>query len=339
MTLEKIAREVGVDVSLVSRVLNGDPGARISAEKRAKIVAVAKKGNYQPNRMARSLRTHRTRILAMLSPDIINPFYAHLFRSVERTASAAGYDVILCNTEESTARFRHIVETLAQGHVDGLLIATAQETDPAIEWLRERKLPYVLLNRSRKAQNDPWVGSDDFQTGWLGGNHLGKLGHRRIAFLTSAPTHNMLAREAGFRAALAELGIEIVDELVIGDLPNRQSAKTIAESLLALPPRRRPTAFFVPHTQLADGVVAGIHKAGLRIPADISVVGSSASVTPDITSIWLPIEEIGRVGTEYLLQMLRMSMGAADTPARRVELPVTVVDCGSTRAIPKGGAS
>ncbi len=128
----------------------------------------------------------------MLNPDIINPFYAHLFRSVERTASAAGYDVILCNTEESSARFRHIVETLAEGHVDGLLIATAQETDPAIEWLRERKLPYVLLNRSRKAQSDPWVGSNDIQTGWLGGNHLARLGHRRIALLTGPPTHNML---------------------------------------------------------------------------------------------------------------------------------------------------
>ena len=141
LTLDKIAREVGVDVSLVSRVLNGDPSARISAEKRAKIVAIAAENNYSPNRMARSLRTRRTRILAMLNPDIINPFYAYLFRSVERTASAAGYDVILCNTDESSARFRHIVETLAEGHVDGLLIATAQETDPAIEWLRERKLP------------------------------------------------------------------------------------------------------------------------------------------------------------------------------------------------------
>jgi LacI family transcriptional regulator len=333
LTLDKIAREVGVDVSLVSRVLNGDPSARISAEKRAKIVAIAAENNYSPNRMARSLRTRRTRILAMLNPDIINPFYAYLFRSVERTASAAGYDVILCNTDESSARFRHIVETLAEGHVDGLLIATAQETDPAIEWLRERKLPYVLLNRSRKGQSDPWVGSNDFQTGWLGGNHLGKLGHRRIALLTGPPTHNMLARETGFRAALKELGIKPADELMIGNLPNRQSAKTIVESVMALPKTRRPTAFFTPHTQLSDGMLAGLHKAGLRIPADISAVGCSASVTPDITSVWLPIEEIGRVGTEYLLQKLRTADAARDGAMPRIELPVALVDWGSTRAI------
>jgi LacI family transcriptional regulator len=266
----------------------------------------------------------------MLNPDITNPFYAHLFRSVERTASAAGYDVILCNTEESSARFRHIVETLAEGHVDGLLIATAQQTDPAIEWLRERKLPYILLNRSRKAVSDPWVGSNDYQTGWLGGNHLGGLGHRRIALLTSAATHNMLGRVAGFRAALAELKIDVVEDLVFSDLPTRQSAKTCVESLLALAPRRRPTAIFVPHTQLSEGVVAGIHRAGLRIPADISVVGCSASVTPDITSVWLPIEEIGRVGTEYLLQRLRTTGPVAEAAIPRIELPVALVDWGST---------
>ena len=143
----------------------------------------------------------------------------------------------------------------------------------------------------------------------------------------------MLAREQGFRAALKEQGIKPADELMIGDLPNRQSAKTIVESLMALPKTRRPTAFFAPHTQLSDGMLAGLHRAGLRIPADISVVGCSASVTPDITSVWLPIEEIGRVGTEYLLQKLRTADAARDGAVPRVELPVTLVDWGSTRAI------
>jgi DNA-binding LacI/PurR family transcriptional regulator len=143
----------------------------------------------------------------------------------------------------------------------------------------------------------------------------------------------MLAREAGFRAALKEQGIRPIEELIVGDLPNRQSAKTIVESLMALPKGRRPTAFFAPHTQLSDGMLAGIHKAGLRIPADVSVVGCSASVTPDITSVWLPIEEIGRVGTEYLLQKLRIADAARDGTVLRVELPVALVEWGSTRAI------
>ncbi len=336
LTLEKIAREVGVDTSLVSRVLNGDPKARISAEKRASILAIAREHHYQPNRMARSLRMQQTRILAMLNPDITNPFYAHLFRSVERTASAAGYDVILCNTDESSSRFRQIVETLTEGHVDGLLIATAQEHDMAIEWLRERNFPYLLLNRCRQADVDPWVGSDDYQTGWLGGNHLAALGHQRIALLTSPTTHNMRQREIGFRASLAELNCPIREELIFSNIAGRQGAKTCVEALLALPEDRRPTAIFVPHTLLTDGAVAALFASGLRVPQDISIVGCSATISPDITSVWVPIEEIGRVGTEYLLQRLRSGEHNAPPPLPRIEFPVALVQWGTT-APTKGG--
>ena len=202
MTLESIARRVGVDVSLVSRVLRGDPQARISDEKRKKILSIARSTNYRPNRMARSLRTRRMNILAMLTPDITNPFHSFLFRAVERTASAQGYDVILCNTDDSAERFKDVVTTLSEGHVDGLLIATARHSDPTIDWLRKQGLPFVLINRRRDGNADPWIGPDDFRTGWLGGDHLARLGHRRIAFLMgSSKIGNMGLREAGYRAA------------------------------------------------------------------------------------------------------------------------------------------
>ena len=167
---------VEVDVSLVSRVLRGDPKARISDEKREKILSIARSTNYRPNRMARSLRTRRMKILAMLTPDITNPFHSFLFRAVERTASAEGYDVILCNTDDSAARFK-------EGRHDPFGRAcrwasdrAAQHTDPTIDRLRKQGLPFVLINRRRDGNADPWIGPDDFRTGWLGGHHLAKLG-------------------------------------------------------------------------------------------------------------------------------------------------------------------
>src|SRR5690606_3709127 len=109
VTLETIARRVGVDVSLVSRVLRGDPRARISSEKRKQILSIARSSDYLPNRMARSLRTRRMNVLAMLTPDITNPFHSYLYRAVERTASAAGYDLMLCNTDDNAERFKAVV--------------------------------------------------------------------------------------------------------------------------------------------------------------------------------------------------------------------------------------
>ena len=330
VTLEFIARKVGVDVSLVSRVLRGDPKARISDEKRKKILSIARSTNYRPNRMARSLRTRRMKILAMLTPDITNPFHSFLFRAVERTASAEGYDVILCNTDDSAERFKEIVTTLSEGHVDGLLIATAQHKDQTIDWLRKQGLPFVLINRRRDGNADPWIGPDDFRTGWLGGHHLAKLGHRRIAFLMGgSKIGNMGVREAGYRAALEGLGYSVAEDLIFRDLTDRHSGYECAQAVLALPEKKRPTALFAVHSVPLDGARLAIQRAGLKVPDDLSLVGYSASPNPDLTSVCLPVEEMARAATAYLLERLS-GQGERDESVFNTTLPVELVDRGTT---------
>jgi len=328
ITLQAIARRVGVDVSLVSRVLRGDPKARVSEAKRAKILSIARNNDYRPNRVARSLRTRRTQILAMLAPDITNPFHSYLFREVERTASAAGYDVILCNTDDSASRFKKVVTALAEGHVDGLLIATAQHEDPAIAWLRARDLPYVLINR-RADDHDPWIGPDDFETGFIGARHLASLGHRRIAFLLGrSEIGNMRLREAGFRAALAEAGVPVPEDLICRGLTDRQSGYDCARALLEQPPSRRPTALFTVNSVPLDGVMSAITRVGLAIPDDFSLVGYGVSETTELTSVCIPAAEMAREATLYLLRRLD-GMGT-ETPFFQT-LPVTLVDRGTTQ--------
>jgi len=336
VTLETIARQVGVDVSLVSRVLRGDPRARISDEKRGLILSIAESSNYLPNRIARSLRSRRTNILAMLTPDITNPFHSFLFRAVERTASAAGYDVILCDTDDNPDRFKRVVTTLAEGHVDGLLIATAQRDDPALDWLRERGMPYVLLNRRRHGSADPWIGPDDFNTGWLGGHHLAQLGHRRIAFLAGRRViSNMGLREAGYRAALKEAGCPVPEDLVFRDLTDRGSGYACVEAMLARPQAERPTAIFSVHSVPLEGAMAAIQRAGLKVPADLSLVGYSASPSPELTSVCLPTDDMARLATERLIESLSGAAHKRDETVMNVTLPVRLVDRGSTQAVNK----
>ena len=330
VTLGTLARQLGVDPSLVSRVLSGDPKARVSEAKRAQIVALAAASGYRPNRMARSLRTRRTRILAMLTPDITNPFHSLLFRGVEAAARTAGYSVILCNTDDLAERFAQVVEVLAEGHVDGLLIATARSVDPAIEALQASSLPYVLLNRRRDAGADAWIGPDDMKSGWLGVSHLARLGHRRIAVAVGdLSVGNMASRLAGYRAAMREFGLPVDETLVHSGSNERADGRAWMQQVLAMPARQRPTAVLAMQTLVSEGVMAAIYTGGLQVPRNISVVGYSGTLTPEITSICVPVDDIGRLATEYLIERLDHPEAAQEPPLRQT-LPVLLVEAGST---------
>ena len=116
---------------------------------------------HRPNRVARSLKLRRTRIIGMLIPDVTNPLFSALFRAVDDAAGDAGYHVILCNTDDRARRLEEHLDALGEGHVDGLLIATARLSDPVVGTLRHRGLPYVLVNRRRDDLADAWVVPDD----------------------------------------------------------------------------------------------------------------------------------------------------------------------------------
>jgi LacI family transcriptional regulator len=313
----------------VSRVLRDDASAKLSPAKRAQILEIAKATGYRPNRLGRSLRTGRTSIIGVIAPDITNPFYSVMFRGVEAAAAAAGYDTILVNTNNSSERLKEVVSMLAEGHVDGVLIATAKGVDESVDWLAKERLPYVLINRRRIGVDDPWVGPDDFQTGYLGASHLLGLGHRRIAFLIlDLEIGNIHSRLAGIKAALAEAGQDPGEAIIRTDLKDRLTGKKYVRELLSLPPGERPTAFFAPQTILSDAMVHAVYEAGFRVPEEISVVGYTAVEMPDFTSIRVPLDEMGRRATEHLIGQL--SEGRTGDPLPAKPLAVSLVDMGST---------
>lgn len=332
VSLSTIAAEVGVDVSLVSRVLRNDPSARLSAGKRSLILEVAARTGYRPNRIARSLRMQRTHILAMLTPDITNPFQPWLFRVVEAQANAAGYHIILCNTDDNPEQALKVVSALCEGHVDGVLLGMAREDDPAIDLLQQRNIPYVLVNRRRHGYSDPWFGSDAFRIGVLGAAHLLALGHRRIAYFDgNLELEPIRSRHDGFHAEMSKVGIGNIEGLVRTGLTTRAEAARAAREILGLAPDQKPTAMFVPRSILMDGVIDALVGTGLRVPEDLSILGFNVMSDPVVTSIREPVEEIGRAAVDFLIQQVERPTANAAAP--HVAFPVGIIDRGTTASL------
>ncbi|MBX5489920.1 MAG: LacI family DNA-binding transcriptional regulator [Chloroflexi bacterium] len=328
--LRDLARQVGVHPSTVSRVLNGDPDARLSPATRARILALARQTGYRPNRLARSLKTQRTHLLGVLVPDISNPFFAILLRAVERATGVAGYSVILCNTDDDSRHFVQHLRVLGEGHVDGLLVATARRGDPTLALLPTLGLPYVLVNRRGDGEAEPCVVSDDAAGGRLVAEHLVALGHRRIAHIAGPRDASSTAtRLAAFRARLDELGVPLAESLVVpGGLTEEAGERGMA-ALLALPPAERPTAVFAANDLVAVGAMAVARAAGLRLPEELSVVGYNdiplaARLAPTLTTVRVPLAEMGQRASELLIRMLEPDRGHGDG-ASQVVLPVELV--------------
>src|SRR6267143_2003186 len=187
-TLKELAARAKVHPSTISRIFNQDPRLRVAPATRARIETLLRETEYRPNGVARGLKLRQTLALAVVIPDITNPFFAALFRGVEDGASPRGYNVLLCNTDGSPERQRSHIQSLHARRVDGVILASSFLKDPTVRWLRQQRVPYVLVNRYSDQPHDPFVGSDDVVGGRIATAHLADLGHRRIGHLAGPAT-------------------------------------------------------------------------------------------------------------------------------------------------------
>ncbi|MGV3653694.1 MAG: LacI family DNA-binding transcriptional regulator [Noviherbaspirillum sp.] len=325
VTLKSLAAELKVDPSLISRVLRGDPDVRVSAEKRQLITQVAAQRGYRPNRVARSLQSRETHVIAMLTPDVTNPFHSLMFSGVERVAQKAGYSVILCNTPDNNeGDFQKTLEMMTQGLVDGVLVASARSPDPRLGMLRELGIPFMVLNRPAATSDDDWLGPDDYRTGLMGGNYLTSHGHRRIALLLGDPgIGNMQERERGFLEAMKQADNPEDSYEIVRNLDTKARGVEAAMAMFRRPAERRPTAIFAPHTQLSEAIVEAAFRSRTRIPEDISVLGYTARLPPLLTSVYVPAEEMGAQAMEIFKGILRRQ-DRPSGPCRQSIEPVIV---------------
>jgi DNA-binding LacI/PurR family transcriptional regulator len=304
-TIYDVARLAGVSTATVSRALNGT-GQIAPATREAIAAAVAQLG-YAPNTIARSLVTKSTQTIALLLPDISNPFYAALVSGIQQSALSRGHTMLLCTTEGDPEREEQYLELLRAKRVDGALVdGLVLPPDRIARFVRDG-FPIVCLDRDIDSASIPVVQVDNRLGGRLATEHLLSLGHTRIAHVTGAPALRISEdRLAGYRDALEAAGVAADPALVAEGRFTEEGGYDATRALVATDVAF--TAVFAANDLTAIGVVTALAGSGLRVPDDVSVVGFddlrlAAFVPPPLTTIRQPAGEIAQRATELLLDL------------------------------------
>jgi LacI family repressor for deo operon, udp, cdd, tsx, nupC, and nupG len=303
-TIYDVARLAGVSTATVSRALN-DTGQIAPATRAAIDAAVAQLG-YHPNTVARSLVTKSTQTIALLLPDITNPFYAALVGGIQQCALETGRTMLLCTTEGDPAREEQYLGLLRAKQVDGVLVdGLVLPPDRIARFVRDG-LPIVCLDRDVDATSVPLVQVDNRLGARLATEHLLALGHRRIAHVAGAPELRISEqRIEGYRDAHHAVGIEPSPGLLAVGSFTEEGGYEAARSLLE---STELTAVFAANDLSAIGVLSAIVESGRRVPDDVSLVGFddlrlSRFMTPPLTTVHQPAREIAERATQLLLDL------------------------------------
>ena len=316
-SLNDIAQQLGVSKTLVSLVLNGKAKEhRISDEVRKKVIALAKELNYQPNQIAKGLRTGKTNTIGLIIADIANPFFGKLGREIEREASRHGYRIMFCSSDEKAVNARQQIEMLLQGQVDGFILSPPNGSEEQIKLLERRRIPYVLIDRYFPEIESNYVVVDNAHASYEGTEHLIKNGCKRIACISiNAGMVNMDNRLEGYRNALTDASCEI-DESLIKVLPFSHEINDVMKAIKELTAKKEKKIDAILFTTSKVGVMGlqCLHSLGLKIPDDIAVVSfddpdAYKISQPPITAIAQPLEEIGRQSVKVLLGAIHNKKG------------------------------
>ena len=326
-TIYDVARLAGVSTATVSRALNGT--GRIAPATSAAIDAAVRQLGYHPNTVARSLVTKSTQTIALLLPDIANPFYAALVSGIQQRALAAGSTMLLCTTEGDPKREEQYLSLLRAKQVDGVLVdGLVLPPERVADFVREG-LPIVCLDRDIDSTSVPLVQVDNRLGARLATEHLLSLGHTRIAHVAGAPGLRISdERVNGYRDALAATAVEPDPALVAVGSFTEEGGYEATRTLLAA---TTLTAVFAANDLSALGVMHAIVESGRRVPDHVSVVGFddlrlAAHTTPPLTTVHQPAFEIAQRATQLLLDLA----GGRDVPQRLHLLEPGLVVRGST---------
>jgi len=319
-TLKELSLSLGLSPSTISRALAGrEPKRQRTRAQVERIRALATELGYEPNGLARSLKTRRRRIVGLILPDIMNDYYAAAATLVQATLAAEGFRVILCVTNDDPEDEAAQVRILREERVAGLVavpspraVGAQRPSSAALD-----SLPVVELVRYSSGSTDA-VLIDDVDAGRQGTQHLIDLGHRRIAVLTGPPNLNTSRlRLEGYTQALTAAGISY-DALLVRSGPYRRDAARVATQQLLDGPDT-PTALIATSNELVVGALQALAQWQIQVPHDLSLVGFGnpdwfALLRPALTTVALPIEEMAMTAVHLLLKRIRQSEAGEAAP-------------------------
>ena len=304
-TIRDVARQAGVSIATVSRVLNKNP--RVKPHLRTRVEQAIRELNYQPSALARGMRSQTAQILGVIVPDIQDPFFASLARAVEDTAYENQYNLLLCSSDKDPSKELGCAEMMLTQRVAGLILVPASTA--LCQPLQESNVPLVFAVRPLAAYQVDTVLLDSELGGRLATEHLIELGHRRIG-LISVSRHGNETQEclAGYQTALADAQVPFDPNLVRhGDLAEEGAYQRALELLNQEQP---PTALLVTGNYLATRILQAIQARGMRIPGDLAlvIVGDVPGLSmfqPSMTVVRQPIYGMGQEAASLLLRRIR----------------------------------
>ena len=323
ITIFDVASDAGVSYATVSRVINNDP--HVKPETRQRIVDTMVRMGFVVNRQARSLASGRSQMIGLLVPDLETGYIGEIIRGIDTELEISQYDVMLYTTHRRETKEANYVTSLVQGMVDGLLLVLPRNPGLFLDFLRQRRFPHVLIDHQGIDEKGPAVGATNWQGAYTATEYLIKLGHHRIGLITGWMDLGCARdRLAGYQSALRTHHIPVEPDLIFEGDFHQPAGYEGASAFLKLPVP--PTAIFASNDVMAMGAIEAVRVHGFRIPEDISILGFDdipqvATLHPGLTTVRQPLEQMGRVAAQMLLDFLK----DPQKKTQRLELPTELI--------------
>lgn len=323
-SIKDVAREAGVSIATVSRVLN-DVDV-VNEETKKKVLDAIKKLGYRPNIVARSLKTQRSRTIGIIIPDISNQFYPEIVRGAEDVANIYNYNIMLCNTDLDPEKEMEYLRVLKEKMVDGVIYMSNSLEPEIIELIKNLQLPVVLVETTDHENTFPSVTIDNEKASFDSTGYLLARGNKHIAYIgTYQDAVNAASyRFKGYKDALVKNGIEFDEKLChFGGLKAQDGYDGIKEILN----NSKVDAVFCASDEIAMGAINALRELNIKVPEEVDVMGfddiySASIFYPKLTTVSQPTYDMGSVGMRMLIKIIN----GAELIQHHFELPHEIVE-------------
>jgi LacI family transcriptional regulator len=301
-----VAKHAGVSISTVSLAINKKE--RVSEELRQKVIKAIDELNYRPNGLARSLKSKKSKVIGLIIPDIVNPFFPLMVRGVGDTAKRFGYNIILCNTDGEVKEEATFLRLFEEKCVDGIIFTCSGRIKKSLSLLNELSIPKVILDRRLDDLSISTVTVDNTKGAYIATSHLIRNGRRKILFISGPDQlQSSLDRLNGYKQALAENQIPVKPELITyGDFSFESGQKTLKDIIAS---QTSFDAVFGANDMMTLGAIMVLSEFGMDIPGQIEVVGYddillASLFKPALTTVRQPAYEMGAEAVKMILRAI-----------------------------------
>jgi len=303
ITITDIAKETGLSISTISRVLNEKSKEyRISKQTEQKVIATVKRLNYVPNYFAANLKSGKSKTIAIIVPSLSNPFYTSIISELNVEIRKSGYTTIIAETDEDADIEKLELQQMTSRNIEGIIIVPCRDQSDHIKKLHDQGLPIVCIDRYFENLNIPYVSVDNYDGAYTATNHLIENGHSKIVCIQGIQVSlTTKLRVKGFEDAMQKVGFK--DYSIVGD--DFTSQNGYLETKLLINQKKMPTAIFTLNNTIALGSMKALKDQGLRIPQDISLITFDDQPFMDyfetpLTCIAQPISDISKIAIKFL---------------------------------------